>query len=115
MPNITDGTYEIISALGPTVALDVKGASDKSGSNIQVYTRNKTDAQKFTVTNDGDNGAQIACTLSGRCVDLANDQLKNGANVRQWDDNNTHAQRWDIEPDGKTVTIDGKGYPTYVI
>lgn len=115
MPNITDGTYEIISALGPTVALDVKGASDKSGTNIQVYTRNKTDAQKFTVTSDGTNGVQIACTLSGRCVDLANNQLKNGANVRQWDDNNTHAQRWDIVPDGKTVTIDGKTYDTYLI
>lgn len=115
MPNITDGTYEIISALGPTVALDVKGASDKSGANVQVYTRNRTDAQKFTVTHDGSNGVQIACTLSGRCLDLANNQLKNGANVRQWDNNGSHAQRWDIEPDGKTVTIDGKTYDTYLI
>jgi hypothetical protein len=115
VPNITDGTYEIISALGPTVALDVKGASDKSGANVQVYTRNGTDAQKFTITNDGDNGTQIACTLSGRCLDLASNQLKNGANVRQWDDNDTHAQRWDIAPDGKNVTIGGKEYPTYVI
>jgi hypothetical protein len=114
VPNIADGVYEIISALGPTVALDVKGASDKSGANIQVYTRNKTDAQKFGVTNYSD-GAQIACALSGRCLDLANNQLKDGADVRQWEDNNSHAQRWDIEADGKTVTVGGTVYPTYVI
>lgn len=111
---IKDGTYEIIYAKNPGLALDVIGALDQSGTNIQVFTRNKTPAQKWSITNHSD-GVQITCALSGRCMDLANNDLKDGANIRQWEDNNTHAQRWDIVPDGQTVTIDSKSYPTYVI
>jgi hypothetical protein len=114
VPNIKDGVYYIISALSANLALDVKGASDKSGANVQIYTRNTSDAQKFGVTNYSDR-VQIACALSGRCLDLANNNFTNGANVRQWEDNNSHAQRWDIVPDGKTVTIGGKPYDTYLI
>lgn len=114
MSNVQDGVYAIISATNTNLALDIKGASDKSGTNIQLYTRNNSDAQKFGVTNY-DDGVQISCTLSGRCLDLANNQLKNGANIRQWEDNNSHAQRWDIVPDNKNVTVGGKEYPTYVI
>ncbi|EFV01863.1 ricin-type beta-trefoil lectin domain protein [Pseudoramibacter alactolyticus ATCC 23263] len=115
MADFIDGTYEIISVLGPTVAIDVKGASDNSGANVQVYTRNDSDAQKWSTFDDGTNGIQIACALSGRCLDVAGGKITSGTNVWQWENNDSRAQRWDIVPDGKTVIIGGTSYSTYVV
>lgn len=115
MANVADGTYIILSAKNTAVAVEVAGASDASGANVRLWTRNDSDAQKWSVTNYGTAGAQIACALSGRCLEVANNKMATGTNVRQWEDNNSHAQRWDIVADGKTVTVGGKAYPTYVL
>lgn len=111
---IEDGIYEILYAVDPTKSMDCKGANDQSGSNIWLFDRNHTAAQFWSVTNY-DDGVQIICALSGRSLDLAGNDLRDGANIRQWEDNNSHAQRWDIEPDGKTVTLNGTSYKSYVI
>ena len=111
---IADGIYEILYAADPTKSIDCRGANDKIGANIWLYNRNHSAAQYWSITNY-DDGVQIVCTLSGRAVDLANNSLKNGTNIRQWEDNNTHAQRWDIVADGKTVTLNGTTYNSYVI
>ncbi len=115
MADLADGTYLIAPAISPGLALDVAGASDESGANVQIYTKNGGDAQKWNVNNYGTNGAQIACALSGRCLDIDSASITNGSNIRQWEDNNSDAQRWDIKKDGKAIKIDGKSYPTYVI
>lgn len=115
MADVADGTYIILSAKNTAVAVEVAGASDASGANVRLWTRNDSDAQKWSVTDYGAAGAQIACALSGRCLEVANNKIANGTNVRQWEDNNSHAQRWDIEADGKTVTVGAASYSTYVL
>lgn len=111
---LQDGIYEIISALDVNKAVDVYGQTDKSATNIWLFTRNHTAAQEWAVISHG--GYYIlVCVLTGRRMDAAGNDMKDGTNVWQYDVNHTHAQHWDIAEDGKTLTVDGKSYPTYVI
>lgn len=111
---LQDGIYEIISALDVNKAVDVYGQTDKSATNIWLYTRNHTAAQKWAVISRGSYYI-LVCVLTGRRMDAAGNNMKDGTNVWQYDVNHTHAQHWDIVADGKTLTVDGKSYPTYVI
>ena len=111
---LQDGIYEIISALDVNKAVDVYGQDDKSATNIWLYTRNHTAAQKWAVISHGGYYV-LVCVLTGRRMDAAGGSMKNGTNVWQYDVNHTHAQHWDIVADGKTLTVDSKSYPTYVI
>ena len=110
---LADGAYIIVNANSGKV-LDVKGGSEKSGANVQQYTANGTDAQKWAVTSQT-GGTQIMCSLTGRVLDVSKGTMANGANVQQWGDNDSEAQRWVLTEDGKTATYGGKTYPTYVI
>lgn len=114
MAELTEGTYIILS-VGSTKAIDVKGANDKSGTNVQQYTVNKSDAQIWSLAKPEDEYWQAMCSLTGKCLDVESSQMTSGTNVRQWDDNNTAAQRWNIVSDGSTATYSGTSYDTYVI
>ena len=46
--------YEIVSALDEKYCLDVKGASDKPGTKVQLYQRNNTKAQEWYRLDNGD-------------------------------------------------------------
>lgn len=111
---LQDGIYEIISALDASKAIDVYGQGDKSATNIWLYTRNHTAAQKWAVISNGGYYV-LVCVLTGRRMDVAGGTMANGTNVWQYDVNHTHAQHWDIVEDGKTLTVDGTSYSTYVI
>lgn len=111
---IQDGTYEILSVGNTNFAMDSFGATDKSGANVVIHSVNHTPAQRWSVTNYN-NGVQITNTLSGRCLDLANNQVKDNTNIRQWEDNNSHAQRWDIVNSGTAMTYGSKTYDIYYI
>lgn len=114
MAELVEGTYAVIS-VASGLALDVKGASDKSGSNIQQYTPNYTDAQIWALT-DQENGWQFKCSLTNKCMDINNASVSSGTNVQQWDDNNSsRAQRWSIVSDNGTYTFNGESYDTFVI
>jgi len=111
---IDSGTYLILNA-NSKLALDVAGASDAWGANIALWNVLKNDAQIWAVTDHGDAGYQIICSLTGKSMDVANGHVENFANVRQWDDNNANAQRWDFEATGATATYGGETYDTYKI
>ena len=115
MADITDGTYVIVSALNTSRAIDCKGASDESGANVQIYTKNSSDAQFISVVTNSDGSRRLIFPLSGKSIDIANGSLTSGTNVQQYADNSTRAQKWKITADGKTVTIDGTTYNTYTI
>lgn len=113
MAEPTEGTYAIIS-VGASKAVDVKGASDKSGTNVQTWDHTSSDAQiwSFTKPNNGTYW-QIYCSLTGKCLDIQNSKVTAGTNVRQWSDDNSNDQRWSVQTDGKTWTYNGTSYPTY--
>ena len=51
---IENGTYMIKSALNTKKVLDIPGASTANGANVQLYTGNGTNAQKFNISYLGD-------------------------------------------------------------
>lgn len=114
MAEPSEGTYIILSA-GSSKAIDVKGASDKSGTNVQQYTKNNGDGQIWSLAKPEDATWQIICSLTGQSLDVEAGKVTAGTNVRQWSDNNSNAQRWTIETDGGTFTYNNKSYNTYTI
>ena len=112
MANPTEGIYVIVPVSATGKALDVSGGSLSDGANVQVYTKNATEAQTFQLTYRSDGTAQIASRLTGKCVDVEGGTLSSGTNVQMYTDNDTRAQQWDVA-EKSTVTIDGTSYATY--
>ena len=46
---ISEGIYTIKSALGNNKVLDVNGGNVANGTNVQLYSSNKTDSQRWYV------------------------------------------------------------------
>lgn len=80
-------------------ALDVYGALDKSGANVQQYTANGSSAQWWQLVQDakaqGRSGYLLRSALQGDFVlDVSGGRLANGTNVEIWASNGTAAQRF---------------------
>jgi hypothetical protein len=110
---ITEGTYLVINA-NSLLALDVQGASDEAGANVQQYTVNRTDAQIWAVVSQS-TGYELVCSLTGNALDVEDGNRVSGTNVQQYTRNGTAAQRWTIAADGKTVSIGSTSHSTYVV
>ena len=94
---VEDGAYSIISALGKT--LDVSGASDSNGGNIQTWSENQSAAQRFHIKAEGqvESGEwyySIANVNSGKVFDCEGGGITSGTNVQQYTSNGTGAQQW---------------------
>lgn len=111
MAEPSEGTYIILNVKSK-LAIDVKGASDKSGANVQQWTKTGKDSQIWALTKQT-NGWEIICSLTGKSLDVAS--AASGQNVRQWNDTNSTLQRWAVDTDGKTVTYNSVSYPSYII
>ena len=107
------GTYLVLDA-SSLRALDVAGASDRAGTNVQVWAVNRSDAQIWAVTEQA-GGWQLLCSLTGKCLDVAGGSIAAGTNVQQWSDNDGRAQRWVLEATGSTVTYQGTAYDTFSV
>ena len=110
---VPDGTYVVVNAKSG-MALDVRGGSDRSGTNVQQWTVNRGDAQIWALTT-GPDGTALRCSLTGKTLDVAGGKMADGTNVRQWDDNGSEAQRWAIEADGGKASVGGVSLDTYVV
>lgn len=106
---IQSGYYTIASALGSNKTLDVNGGSFTNGSNVQIYTSNDTNAQKFKISKSG-NYYVITAGDSNCALDAQNGGTENGTNVQLYSKNGTQAQSWTFKiADGGGVTIVNKG------
>lgn len=116
MAAIKNGTYVIVSAVNTGFAIDCRGASDANGANVWMYDKNAGESQLITLINNSDGTSRLIFTLSGKSIDVAVvNALGDGQNVQQWASSDSGAQKWLIEADGKTVTIGGTAYSTYVL
>lgn len=97
---VADGVYTISTKLSPSKVLDISGGSWRILANLQIYSANGTDAQKFLVTNLGDNVYSIVSYNSGHSLDVAGAGKTNGTNVSQYFRNGTDAQKFRIESAG---------------
>lgn len=111
MAEPSEGVYIILN-VNSKLAIDVKGGSDASGTNVQQWTKNNGDSQMWAFDKQSD-GWQIICSLTGKSLDVAS--AANNQNVRQWNDTNSTNQRWVVETDGGNFTYNNVSYPTYLI
>jgi hypothetical protein len=94
------GTYVIRSAVSQNKVLDIAGASQKSGGNLQIYEGNGSAAQQFTLTRLADGTYEVSPVCSALALDVEGARSANGTNVRQYTPNGTRAQRWNISDAG---------------
>ena len=93
---ISNGTYTIVSALNNNYVVDIANGSKSSQANVQLYTNNGTNAQKFEVKKNSDGYYTIKNVGSGKVLDCAGAGTANGTNIWQYDNNSSAAQRWKI-------------------
>lgn len=87
---LTDGVYTIMSSLDHTRVLDIAGASQATGANVQIYESNDSNAQRFMLRSNGDGFYTIQNPYSGNYLTVSS--AESGANART----NNLVQRWRI-------------------
>lgn len=88
--------YKIVSRHSG-LCLDVSGGSSANGANVQQWTDNGTNAQKWMVSfNSVDSTYVITSVINGKALDMDGWSKNNGGNLIMWDNNNTDNQRWYI-------------------
>ena len=113
MANLADGDYYIINQSNHSLYLDVTNGNRKNGANVQVWTKNTTDAQVFQVTTRSDGSRQISSRFTGKCIDVVSDTT--GGNVQMWTDNDDRSQAWDIIDLEQTTTVEGQTVSLYKV
>lgn len=101
VPEINDGIYTIKSALNGNKVLDIYAADKNNGANLQLWSKNGTDAQKFKVTYQSDGSYLLEAMCSGKMIDVYGSGKTFGTNIWQYEKNGTYAQKWYIISAGK--------------
>lgn len=99
---ISDGIYTIVSGnLMSRKVLDVANGSMSNGGNIQLWSSNTTNAQRWSITHDKDGYLLIKNVASGKMLDVSGASVAVGTNVQQYDGScSNQAQRWIAISDG---------------
>lgn len=102
-----EGDYIIASAADPNYVLDLSGGGTATYTYFQLYERNDTPAQIFTVKNMGDGWFLLIHKESGKVVNVESGISKCGA--RLW------LYPWDSTPAGQFRFFQVVGTDSYVI
>lgn len=89
---LDSGIYTITSALDQNKVLDIANGSSDNNTNIQLYTSNNTNAQKWYITKDNDGYYIIRSGLNSSLY-LSNTENTSGANILT----STKETKWIIE------------------
>lgn len=101
-----NGKYFIRYAGGNNQVMDIYGGSKADGGQVDIYEKNGSDAQKFSISTDLDGYATITNIGSGKVLDIENGWTYPNSKVQQYSSNGTDAQKFKIvsNSDG-TVTF----------
>lgn len=97
--DIEDGIYSINMFANHDYAVDVSGGATGSGCNVQLWTANGKDYQRWRFTRNDDDTYTIVNIKSNCALDVQGGNQGSNANVIVYEPNNTAAQRWYIERD----------------
>lgn len=105
-----DGYYYLYSQIGDTITylLDVDRALTEDGTNIQIFTDTKADAQLFKFIKNDDDTYYILTKSSNdkSCLTIADDSTKSGASVIQSTLVKSDSQKWkltQVQPTGNSI------------
>jgi hypothetical protein len=85
--------------------LDVAGASGDDGANVQQYTWNGTNAQRWRIQGGNRGSVQIVNVGSGKCLDVDSNSQPFGANIQQYGCHGRANQSWRIGRGGSAAPI----------
>lgn len=91
-----DAPSTIKSAKNTGLVFDVPGASTANSTQIQLYTSNGSNAQRYRFTSAGNATYRITNVNSGKALDVHGGSTVNGAVLQQYDSNGTSAQQWTV-------------------
>lgn len=108
-----DGYYYLYSQIGDkiTYLLDLDFGKADDGTNIQIYTNTKADAQQFKFIQN-DDGSYYILTKSSKdksCLTVQDSSTKSGANIMQSKLEKSDAQKWkltQVQPLGNAIDTD---------
>lgn len=90
-----EGDYFIIPESNGSHALDVKGGGQAArGTPIQLYGKNDTDAQIFTIKRVSDDWYKIIHKRTGQIINVQNGNQNNGARLWLWSEDGTDSCYW---------------------
>lgn len=112
---LAPGIYTIQSALAGTHVLDVAAGSTTNTDNVQIYSSNKSEAQRWRISIDDNGYYTIQNVKSGLCLDLSGAKVRNGQNIWQYASNNTPAQKWVIGRSSNGYTIASSKDTNYMV
>lgn len=90
------GYYVISPASNPNLAVDIQWASKEKNANIQLWSKNKSCAQKWLLLQNDDGSLRFSSSCSNLSMDVHNGIAAEGANVASWSYNTTAAQKWHL-------------------
>ncbi|MGN0502020.1 MAG: RICIN domain-containing protein, partial [Ruminococcus sp.] len=90
-----DGSYKITN-MHNGKCLDVNGAANADGTNVQIWENNGGSAQKWFIYNVGGRYA-LKAACSDRVLDVNGASTANGANIQTWTFNASGAQIFTID------------------
>ncbi len=101
-----EGAYFVRSAVDPAFVLDVSGASVASGGNVQLWTANESNAQRFWISFE-DGVCRMEAMCSGKSLDVDAGGQESGTNVQQWlSEAGNRNQKWDaVQNEDGTFTF----------
>lgn len=111
-------TYIISSSIDEKYVVDISGgtATAKNGTNIQVWEKNNTPAQKFNIVNNPNGTQTIKNTDTGLVLDISGGLATSGTNIQLYTSNSTCAQQWHVEKDSdNTYRITSACSPNIVL
>lgn len=112
---LADGTYVISTALSSNYVLDVYGGYTWNKANVQLFTKNGTDAQAFKVTHDSQGYVTFTNVNSGKVLEVAGSRAGNNVNVQQYSLDGSRAQKWVVQKYGSGYTIISALDPNFVL
>ncbi|KAB8194204.1 poly(3-hydroxybutyrate) depolymerase [Nonomuraea phyllanthi] len=112
-PTVDPPTTGALWGVGSGRCLDVNGASQANGAQVQIWDCNGQSNQQWTSTSAGE-----LRVYGGKCLDVNGAATADGTSVIIWDCNGQNNQKWRLNSDG-TITavgankcLDVSGYGT---
>ena len=107
-----DGWFYLVANTGDAVAyaVDVHAKKTENGTNIELYTFNQGENQKFRFEKLTDGSFTILTKISGgtSCIEIEAGTKDDGANVQEWEVNGGANQKWFVETaSARTDSISG--------
>ena len=91
------GVYYITSSLDESKVLDIEMCGMENGANVELFTRNNGDNQKFELIENSDGTYSIRNVNSQKMLDVDG---WGSHNVLQWEMTGGNNQKWILEPAG---------------